>query len=142
MKFSDLLAQLSENPDLAAANQDYIRPQAQRIPATGSPLEARFAAMWEIIGGPALVQEYRFHPDRLWRFDFAHPDTKTAIEVEGGMWGQGRHNRPQGYAEDCEKYNAAILHGWNVFRLTGDMIQPAALEEIADYMRGRWVGNG
>jgi len=63
-------------------------------------------------------REYRFHPKRLWRFDFAWPESRIAVEAEGGIFVSGRHNRPSGMANDCEKYNAAALLGWKVLRYT------------------------
>ena len=65
-----------------------------------------------------MVREYRFHPERKWRFDFAWPVAKVAVEVEGGLWVQGRHNRAQGYERDLEKYNEAALLGWLVLRVS------------------------
>ncbi len=64
------------------------------------------------------VKEYRFFKSRRWRFDYAIPSHKIAIEVEGGVWTQGRHTRPKGYLGDIEKYNTATLCGWRVFRTT------------------------
>lgn len=64
------------------------------------------------------VKEYKFHPERRWRFDYAIPEHKIALEVEGGVWTQGRHTRPQGFLGDMEKYNQATLMGWRVFRTT------------------------
>ena len=68
--------------------------------------------------GVECVKEYKFHPERRWRFDYAIPVHKIALEVEGGVWTQGRHTRPQGFLGDIEKYNAATLMGWRVFRTT------------------------
>ena len=66
-----------------------------------------------------MKREYRFHPTRRWRFDFAWPDRKIAVEVEGVIWqGSGRHQRAAGYSADCEKYNGALLLGWDVLRVT------------------------
>jgi very-short-patch-repair endonuclease len=62
--------------------------------------------------------EYRFHPKRLWRFDFAYPDLKIAVEFEGAIWSNGRHNRGSGFIKDCEKYNEATLMGWKILRYT------------------------
>ncbi|MBU6392532.1 MAG: hypothetical protein KGQ83_09870 [Planctomycetes bacterium] len=62
--------------------------------------------------------EVKFHPVRKWRFDFAHPELKIAVEIEGGLWVIGRHNRPQSMIKDIEKYNQAILLGWRVLRYT------------------------
>lgn len=66
------------------------------------------------------VKEYKFHPKRRWRFDYAIPEHKIALEVEGGVWTGGRHIRAQGFLGDMEKYNTATLMGWRVFRTTPD----------------------
>jgi len=72
---------------------------------------------------PEPTPEYRFHPKRRWRFDFAYPELKIAVEVEGGTWTKGAHVRGKHFTSDCEKYNNAILLGWQVFRFTTDMIK-------------------
>lgn len=72
------------------------------------------------------VKEYRFHPNRLWRFDYAIPEHKIALEVEGGVWTDGRHVRAQGFLGDMEKYNTATLMGWRVFRTTPDNLYKLA----------------
>jgi very-short-patch-repair endonuclease len=69
---------------------------------------------------PEPVREYRFHPERRWRFDFAWPANHVAVEVDGGTWGRGRHSRGRGFAADCEKLNQAALLGWTVLRFTAD----------------------
>lgn len=74
------------------------------------------------LGYKEPVREFKFHPDRKWRFDFAYPEEKVAIEVEGGIWSGGRHTRGTGFEGDCEKYNAAALAGWRVFRFTTGMV--------------------
>jgi hypothetical protein len=55
---------------------------------------------------------------RLWKFDYAIPEKLVAVEIEGGVYVQGRHTRGQGYIKDMEKYNAAIELGWVVLRYT------------------------
>jgi very-short-patch-repair endonuclease len=66
------------------------------------------------------VKEYKFHPVRRWRFDYAIPEYKIALEVEGGVWSGGRHISPKGFLGDMEKYNTATLMGWRLFRTTPD----------------------
>lgn len=66
------------------------------------------------------VREFRFHPVRRWRFDYAIIEHKIALEVEGGVWTGGRHTRGVGFLGDMEKYNTATLMGWRVFRTTPD----------------------
>ena len=78
--------------------------------------EVMFSHYFEVLGQdlPTPVAEYRFAPDRKWRFDFAWPDHgKVAVEINGGRWqtGGGRHNT----AGDCEKLQTAAALGWRVF---------------------------
>ena len=68
--------------------------------------------------GYNVETEYQFHPKRKWRFDYAIPNYRVAIEVEGGVWTQGRHIRPNGFLNDMEKYNAATVMGWRILRTT------------------------
>jgi very-short-patch-repair endonuclease len=86
-------------------------------PRTPSRLERRFELLWRAAGGPALEAEFRFHPTRKWRADYAHLESRTLIELEGGVWVGGRHNRATGFVADAEKYLEATLAGWRVVRL-------------------------
>ena len=73
-------------------------------------------------------REYRFHPRRKWRFDFALPSRMLAVEVEGLRYGgESRHTSYAGYTEDCRKYNAAAILGWKVIRGTQTMIRSGRL---------------
>lgn len=67
--------------------------------------------------------EYKFHPTRKWRFDYAYVDQKIAIEREGGIWTQGRHTRGAGYENDIRKYNEAVVLGWRLLRFSTEMIE-------------------
>jgi very-short-patch-repair endonuclease len=70
-----------------------------------------------------FVRELRFHPTRLWRFDFAFPDMKIAVEVHGGIHKAGRHTRGTGFRQDREKMNSAQLLGWIVLEVTPEHIK-------------------
>lgn len=101
-----------------------------------SVLEEGFARLWTMLkpGLPAPEREWRFSPPRRWRFDFAWPDRKVAVEVEGSARGGGRHQRRAGFQADAEKYNAAAELGWVVLRYTGDDLRkrPAqCIEQVA-----------
>lgn len=84
-----------------------------------------------------LVKEHRFHSTRKWRFDYAHPASMVAIELDGGVYSGGRHTRGAGYTKDCEKLNTATLMGWAVIRLTPEMITMNNIEAIRDLMMRR-----
>ena len=75
------------------------------------------------------VPEYRFHPSRRWRFDFAFPAARLAVEIDGGQWAPrgGRHARDS----DREKTNAAAALGWRVLRFSPQQVQSAPADCIA-----------
>lgn len=81
-------------------------------------------------GLPACVPEYRFDEVRKWRFDYAWPDQRVALEVDGGVWTGGRHTRGSGFLKDMEKFNAAALAGWRVLRCTPREVTTAATIEL------------
>lgn len=100
-----------------------FRPQ-KRVPVP-------FPVQCRAFGLPEPVPEYRFHPDRRWRFDWAFPSEQIAVEQEGGIWIRGRHSRGAGFEKDTEKYAAAVILGWRVFR--------ASPKQIADGIAVAWV---
>lgn len=66
---------------------------------------------------PPCEREYRFHPTRLWRFDYAWPDLRLAVELDG--FG---HHKLSRYWGDVDKFNAAALLGWWVIHVTSKMV--------------------
>ena len=87
-----------------------------------------FDRLCELSGLPKPVAEFRFASHRNWRFDWAWPmaESGIALEVEGGIFVQGRHSRGAGMLRDMEKYNEAAALGWRVLRVT-----PANVESTA-----------
>jgi very-short-patch-repair endonuclease len=91
--------------------------------------EELFRAMLDIAQVKGYTREHRFDPVRKWRFDFAFPDKKIAVEIDGGTWMKngGRHAR----SADYEKRNAATFAGWKVYYYTPDMIKSGrALQQV------------
>lgn len=86
-------------------------------------LEDRLAQQIRAHGLPVPDREFAFHDTRRWRFDFAWPDYRIAVEVDGGTWTRGRHLRAKGYEGDAEKLNAATALGWRVYRYTAEKIR-------------------
>ena len=83
-----------------------------------------FLHAWRVLAGGLAdpEQEYRFFSPRRWRFDFAWDYEKVAVEIEGNAWhvrGGGKHMQDA----DLEKYNAATLLGWRVFRFSPAMLK-------------------
>jgi len=97
-----------------------------------SALEATLALHLRAVGLDPKP-EYRFHPVRRWRFDFALVEEKIAIECEGlvNPKFKSRHTTNDGFEKDAEKYNEAAIRGWTVLRFTKRMIDSGmALRQI------------
>ena len=76
-------------------------------------------------------QEFKFHPSRKWRADFHLKGKKILVEVEGGIWSNGRHTRGKGYLGDLDKYNAATMMGYQVIRFSTEQVKSgSAIEQI------------
>lgn len=79
--------------------------------------------------------EHVFHPTRKWRFDFAWPAQKVALEIDGlgktvrgtpknirdvakfTQSALGGHRTIDGMRKDHEKQNEAVILGWRVMRV-------------------------
>jgi very-short-patch-repair endonuclease len=110
-----------------------VSPQASTsVPKAGSKGEEAFALHCRL-EELKPEREYVFHPTRKWRFDFAWPDIKLAVEIEG----RGRHQSFGGFEKDAEKYNAAAKLGWRVMRYTPAMVMRAdAISDILEMLHG------
>jgi hypothetical protein len=120
-----------------------------------SEAEQDFQDAWDKFGLPKsdIKREHRFCKDRAWRFDFAFPSQKVAIEIQGigraapAFCGRckcvarcprcskavivsqaGGHQTPKGLRNDCQKHNRAVLDGWRILVFT-----------TADYDPVGWV---
>ena len=102
--------------------------------ASMSKPEETFALVLDIDGFPECEREYRFDKVRRWRFDFAWPEHKVAVEIEGLLHGDqvGRHQRADGFEKDLLKYESAMIQGWTVYRCSPAMVYSgAALKTLA-----------
>jgi very-short-patch-repair endonuclease len=128
------------NPDVFADDSEALSAAVSGAAADAPTPEERFIILWEMLTRIPLQREYVFYPGRRWRFDFAHVATRIAVEVNGGVWISGRHNRGQGYINDCEKMFHAAELGWRVFPLTPEQITVDNVQTIARTIQtgGSW----
>jgi hypothetical protein len=88
-----------------------------------SALEDQFLSLW-LAHCPSITLEREYSDIEAWerdyqeryakskrskryRLDFAHPFSRTGIEIQGGVYSRGRHVTGSGYERDCKKYNLA-----------------------------------
>jgi very-short-patch-repair endonuclease len=100
-----------------------------------SSLCLKFDGIWKALEGMPLVEEHKFHPTRKWRFDYSLPEHKIAIEIDGGVYGGGRHNRGSGFINDCEKFNEATALGWYCYRIPTPMVNTAYVAWVLEQIR-------
>lgn len=74
--------------------------------------------------------EYYFHPERRWRFDWAWPDYKVAVEINGQGYGHGTIKAKK---NDAEKLRVATLMDWSVLVYTSACIGSMVNREKAVY---------
>lgn len=95
------------------------------------------ALAWAIAAyGPDLPppeMEAAIIPGRKFRFDFAWPDVRVAVEIQGGTFGKGRSaHTGASLVRDHEKANLAALNGWRVLYFNAkDMTQRALPATVA-----------
>lgn len=56
--------------------------------------------------------QYRWHPTRKYRADFAFPEKRVIVEVQGTRSYKSRHLTPTGYHQDAIKMCEAQIMGW------------------------------
>lgn len=101
-----------------------LSPSSSRTSAAAAPIYP-LVGLCRAAGLPEPVPEYRFHPHRKWRADYAWPLHRVIVEIDGGAWSGGRHTRGAGFIADLEKLNAAALLGYAVLRYTPQQLGQA-----------------
>lgn len=108
--------------------------ERRRSPATESPLEVQ-VLRWLRRNG--LEPPARQHPVRLrdgtLRLDFAWPEHRIALEVEGYAW----HSDRQSWERDMARHDLLVDRGWRVMRITKRRLDCEA-EAMAQRLR-RWL---
>lgn len=121
---------LAEYQQLVKKNTKGRKRSAVKCEKTVSEGEAILAQHLKA-HGIGFETEFKFCETRKWRADFYLTGTKLLVEVEGGIWSNGRHTRGSGYQADMEKYNAAAMLGYTVLRFsTADVKSGRAIESI------------
>ena len=110
---------------------------SERGKDTQALLEVQIRAVGLSGGG---AREYIFHPTRKWRFDLAWPESKVAVEIDGGnrmakiINGRPIAVGPHTQDADMCKLNEAAILGWRVLRFSPAQVKSgeaiSAIERI------------
>lgn len=103
-----------------------------------SHLEDTLHAQLALAGFTAFKREFRAIPGRQFRWDFAWPDDKLLIEVQGGTFARGKmgHSTGMGQNRDFEKQNLATLAGYRVLKVDDKHIRSGqALRWVQQFFR-------
>jgi hypothetical protein len=94
----------------------------------------------EIVGdGPGIQKRVKESGLSDWRLDFAWPEQRLAVELNGGTYSGGRHNRGGALHEEYNKLNAATLAGWRVLVFdTKHVSSGQALRDIKRALNGKY----
>lgn len=133
-----------------------------------SDLEDMFADLWAQFGdGPTPIRELLFIPGRRFRLDFAWPESRVGVELEGATLGRpvkchkcgtlararkgdgslggqlrvgGAHSTGEGVQRDCQKNNLALSQGWAILRFTSKDVKErgkACVDQVAELIKFR-----
>ena len=113
------------------------------IKTSGRGSQAPSRSLWNDLtilllanGLPPACSEYKFCPSRRFRADFAWPDHKLLLEVEGGVFSRQAHGSISGLLRDIEKYSIAASLGWRVIRvLPADLLKTKTVELLKQSLR-------
>lgn len=94
-------------------------PKSKAEECLAAALEAEPLPGWD------LTREFQFDKARRWKFDFAFPSQKLAIEVEGHY-----HRTHAGHAKDSEKFTEALRQGWRIVRCPARLVTPKKAREL------------
>jgi hypothetical protein len=143
---SELRARMGDNPKGGTAKPVSPLVAAQTIKKNRSQLEIDFARRWnDLYPFFPPVEQFIFHNQRDWRFDFVWPIEGpkvekrrsaggVALEIQGGIWKRSTkgHNGGTGLINSYEKINTAQMCNFVVFQFSDrEMNNPKWLEKLA-----------
>lgn len=106
------------NPRMAAMVDKAMgvaTPQPAALQRGPSKLEIRFSQQLAGDTIPPHQRNYFFLPDRDLELDFAWPQWKVGVEIQGGV-------HKMKLSRDCEKMVLAILAGWVILPLDRKLV--------------------
>jgi very-short-patch-repair endonuclease len=109
------------------------RPR-KRAPAFKSPMEDLFWAACQRANKRASAAMVRQYPVGRYRLDFAFPDVKLGVEIDGHDY---HHASKEQVRRDYERQRRLMAQGWTILRYTGSEVYRGADACAAEVMQTR-----
>ena len=106
-----------------------------KVYVSGSAAEDELAALFRKERVKGWKRQHRYVPGRMFRADFAFPEQKLIVEVDGGVFNRRAHGSVAGIIADMQRTNLAAINGWRVMRFRPDEVskQPErVVEQVLD----------
>ena len=116
------------------------QPELPPLPATASPIEILFWDAHRKLRLPELSGLVPQYPVNRYRLDFALPDLKTGIELDGFA----SHSSTTDIANDRKRQRALETRGYRIVRFGGQEVHQdaeACVRQTAELVR-KWNGDG
>jgi len=109
------------------AQHEPVKRAGGRRSKVRTDLENMFAEQISQYRMPVPVRQFPFARalQRQFKSDFAWPDYRLLVEIEGGIWkpGGGAHSHPIDIERDCERRQYAIILRWHMLPITGKQVR-------------------
>mgnify|MGYP000526499589 CR=1 FL=1 len=96
-----------------------------------SYMEDIFKTNWDKYVGIHIHVQHKFHPTREYRFDFAFPEIKLAIEMQG--YGPGHASFVE-MVSDYNRHNEAVALGWTILYFMQPHIKDDKIMTTLDFV--------
>lgn len=87
-----------------------------------SAAETELAALLRKAKLKGFKRQVKYVPGRKFSADFAFPEQKLIVEVDGGIYTRRAHGSVGGIISDMKRTNFAAINGWRVMRYRPDEI--------------------
>lgn len=116
----------------AAVERIEAMPKTGNVDKPKRDYKAEFLNQIFLARLPEPTLEFRFHSERMWRWDFCYPPVRfpelarpVAIEYQGGTYSKGKsgHSNVKGQERDMEKFSEGSLLGWIVILINAKSVE-------------------
>lgn len=99
-------------------------PEPPNVPRPIVTLEGRLAQQM-IAAGLKFERQYKWCPGRKFRADYAMPERKLLIELDGAV-----HRIKAQWKRDIIKRQLAITHGWTMLPIATDQVRSGTAVDV------------